>query len=147
MSNLEPWEKIHVSPPCFDFIIFSCFIQPPPLKNTTFSWGSYGWEWSVAGLSVLAHMHTPPTDWTSWWAVEWLCPSFHPLHDATLSLVCSSSCRGGSLIVPTHRILSCLVSCSQERGADSTIIHIFHTEKSGVFQSVIGIWCEYSLTH
>ena len=32
LSNLEPWEKIHVSPPCFDFPIFPCFIQPPPLK-------------------------------------------------------------------------------------------------------------------
>ena len=61
LSHLEPWEKIHVSPPCFNFPIFLCFTQPPPLRTTAVSWGSYGWEWSVAGLSELAHMHTPPT--------------------------------------------------------------------------------------
>ena len=73
-------------------------------------------------------------------------PSFHPLHHATFSLVCSSSCRGGSLIVLMHQFLSCLVSRNQGRGAISTVIHIFHTEESSVFQSVFGIWCESSLT-
>ena len=34
----------------------------PPLKTTAISWGNYAWEWSVEGLSVLAHTHTPPTD-------------------------------------------------------------------------------------
>ena len=130
--------------PC---VTFPCLTQLPPLKTAAVSWGSYGWEWSVVGLSVLAHTHTPPADWTSWWAGEWRCPSFHTLHYTTLSLVCSSSCRGASLIVSTHRLLSCLVSRSQERGAVSTIIHIFHTEESSVFQSVFGIWCESSLTH
>ena len=133
--------------PVLIFPIFPWFSQPPPLKTAAVSWGNYGWEWSVAGLSVLSHTHTPPADWTSRWEEEWLRPSFHPLHYATLSLVCSSSCRGGSMIVPTHRILSCLVSRSQERGAVSTVIHIFHTEESSVFQSVFGIWCESSLTH
>ena len=47
----------------------------------------------------------------------------------------------------THKILSYLVSRSQERGAVSTIIHIFHSEESGVFRSVFGIWCKSSLTH
>ena len=30
------------------------------------SWGSYCWQWSVAILSLLAHMHTPP-GWPSCW--------------------------------------------------------------------------------
>ena len=37
-----------------------CLTQLPPLKTDAASWGSYGWEWSVAGLPVLSHTHTPP---------------------------------------------------------------------------------------
>ena len=44
-----------------------CLIQLPPLKTAAVSWGSYGWEWSVAGLSVLAHTYSPPALLTSRW--------------------------------------------------------------------------------
>ena len=45
------------------------------------SWGSYCWQWSVVGLSLLAHMHTPLM-----LAGRPLCPlsPFFP-HDCTLS--------------------------------------------------------------
>ena len=42
-------------------------LQPLSLITAAVSWGSYGWEWSVAGLSVHAHTHTPTVDWTSRW--------------------------------------------------------------------------------
>ena len=54
MLNHEPMGKNSC-------VTFPCLIQLPPLKTAADSWGSYGWEWSVAGLSVLAHMHTLPT--------------------------------------------------------------------------------------
>ena len=49
--------------------------------------------------------------------------------------------------VPTHRLLSGLVSCSQEIGVVSTHSQFSHTEESSAFQPVFGSWCEYSLTH
>ena len=52
-----------------------------------------------------------------------------------------------SLIVPTHRLLSSLVSCSQEREAISTVIHIFLHR--GIECVSIHIWdlVWISLTH
>ena len=55
MSNLGQWGK----KPC---ATFPCLTQLPPLKTVAVSWGSYGWEWSVAGLLVLAHTHNPAAD-------------------------------------------------------------------------------------
>ena len=60
MSNLGQWGK----KPC---VTYSCLTQLPPLKTAAVSWGSYGWEWSVVGLSFLAHMHTSPAGLTSQW--------------------------------------------------------------------------------
>ena len=91
---VKPW-PMGGKKPC---VIFHCFIQPPSLKTIALSWGSYGWEWSVAGLSVLAHTHTPPADWTSQWAEEWLRPSFHSHYHAFFSIVGSSS-RIGELFI------------------------------------------------
>ena len=95
---VKPWTNGEKNP-C---VIFPCFIQPPPLKIVAVSWGSYGWEWSMAGLSVLAHTHTPPTNRTSRWAEEMTLPII-PLsprlkvHTHTLShfpfLHCLSSSR------------------------------------------------------
>ena len=62
VGDVKPWPM--GENPC---VTFPCFIQPPPLKIVVVSWGSYGWEWSVAGLSVLAHTHTPPAWLTSRW--------------------------------------------------------------------------------
>ena len=62
MSNLSLWGGNPCVTTLFDLPSFLV------LSNSHFnvllsSWGSYGWEWSVARLSVLAHMHTPLADW------------------------------------------------------------------------------------
>ena len=46
----------------FDLLTFPCLIQLPPLKVLMLVGAVMAGKWSVAGLSVLAHMHTPPTD-------------------------------------------------------------------------------------
>ena len=144
-------EKIHVSPPCFDFPISPCFIQPRPLRTAAVSWGSYGWEWSVVGLLVLAHMHTPPTWLTSWWQAKTtaITPQwrFHSLHGSAktfthfwllciISIVCS--CLMGVWLFSHIGFFPVLVSCSQKRGAISTIIHLFPHE--GIEWVSIYIW-------
>ena len=45
----------------FDLLTFPCLIQLPPLKVMLLVGEVMAGEWSVAGLSVLAHTHTPPT--------------------------------------------------------------------------------------
>ena len=131
MPNLGQWGKN----PC---VTFPCLTQLPPLKTAAVSWGSYGWEWSVAGLLVLAHTHTPPMDWTSRWAGEWLRP--HSILSTTplFPLSVHPHARAVVWLFPCIGFFPVLVSCSQERGAVSTVIHIFHKEESGVFRSVFG---------
>ena len=107
VGNVKPWEM--GKKPC---VTFPCLTQLPPLKTATVSWGSYGWEWSVAGLSILAHMHTPPADWTSRWEEEWLlrilpivCSSTRiggAIHPHAGTIVCSLFSRTGFFLVFTH---------------------------------------------
>ena len=111
---MNQWGKSHVSPPCL--------IQLPPLKTTFVSWGSYGWEWSVAGLSVLAHTHTPPTNQTSHWAEEMTTPIISTLSttvlktlrtfDSPFCIVTHSHARKNVRCL-THRILPGFYSRSE----------------------------------
>ena len=71
----------------------------------------------------------------------------HSILSTTHYLHCLFIPHESLFIFLTHKLHSCLVSRSPERGAVSIVIHIFHTEESSVFQSVFGIWCESSLTH
>ena len=59
MLNLEPWGKIHVSPLfliCSSSLVLSNYL----IKISVVSWVFIAGEWSVEGLSVLSHTHTPP---------------------------------------------------------------------------------------
>ena len=101
----------------------------------------------VAGLSVLTHTHTLPTILLFTPRADILLSmpvlNTHALPIRILSVVCSSTRRGraanlhaGAVVysfVPTHRLLSGLVSCSQERRVVSTAIHIFLMKESTVF--------------
>ena len=59
MLNLEPWGKSHLSPLlliCSSSLVLSNYL----IKNFVVSLPVIAREWSVVGLSVLAHTHTPP---------------------------------------------------------------------------------------
>ena len=58
MSNLEPMGKNPCVTTLFDFPIFPCLIQLPPLKVLLLVGAFMDGEWSVAGLLVLSHTHT-----------------------------------------------------------------------------------------
>ena len=121
LLNHEPMGKN----PC---VTFPSLTQLPPLKTIAVSWGSYGWEWSVAGLSVLTHTHTPPMGWPHIGKEKQPPPSLqqtpHSHYHTILSTVCSSSRRDGSLFILMHRHLFCLISCSEEGSYFSVLIHV-----------------------
>ena len=114
-------------------------------------------EWSVAGLSVLAHTHTPPANQTSHWAKETTTPII-PLsprrcckHFRTSHLpffIVAHPHASKKIPYVSRRGILFLFGLTQPReGAVSTVIRIFHREESGVFPSIFGIWCKSSFTH
>ena len=61
IPNFEPMGKtMYQLLNHFDLLTFPCLIQLPPLKFLLLVGAVMVGEWSVVGLLVLAHMHTPP---------------------------------------------------------------------------------------
>ena len=107
------------------------------------SWGSYCWQWSVAGLSLLAHMHTPP-GWPLHWQEDhyahypifptWL----HSLHDAIL-------------FTQKHSVSSCAswssplsILCRQRRfvpHTEDSLCFGSRSKKGNDFWTVITFFC------
>ena len=104
LSNLEPMGKCHVpavKPLYLSPTLFGIAHLPLSYPTTTLNvlllvGVVITGEWSVAGLSVLAHMHTPPAGWPSHWQGNrhhrHSMQTLHSLHYAILSIVVSSSC-------------------------------------------------------
>ena len=122
------------------------------IKNSAFSWGSYGWEWSVVGLSVLSHMHTPPVGWPHVGNKKKPPPSLqrtpHSHYYTILSIICSSLRRDGVCSFSRTGIFS-VWSHVARRGAISQLAFtFFHIVESGVFSLCISrVWCKNFLTH
>ena len=101
LSNFGQWGKI---PMCLLTLFLSL---PLSLITVAISWGSYGWEWSVVGLSVHAHTHTPAADWTSRWGK--IMTRRHSLHSRRHSF--PRACAEHSC-TPTHSPPLSVHSCT-----------------------------------